>query len=258
MNARTKEMLGITIVAIILIAGMAIYINYAQSHTEHIVPVYIGVDKKEYGPNDTVTIYARLETTKYPFEIYANFPWGITIFRIPDGIPPQEVLKNRTLLDEIAGGLYRGIVPFVLNNSKKVFEFKWNETVVGPPETSQGSQIYRAMGGYYVVYPTSYNIKNGKNMPEFVLTDNAVFHINGVYAQIHNNTLIIDYIGDKKPSFSGEVYLDFRPLGITFNYTGSELKIPLNIQSQGYISIKTSLGNYGVGYYNGGSESSRH
>ena len=258
MNTGTRKILGIVIVVFILIVSMVIYINYVASHTEHIVPVYIGVDKREYGPNDTVTIYARLGTTLYPFEIYANYPWGITIFRIPDEIPPEEVLENRTLLDEISGNLYEGVVPFVLNNSKRIFEFQWNETVIGPPDTSQGPQIYKAMGGYYVVYPTTYNVKDGRNMPEFILTENSIFHLDGVYARLDNGSLIIDYIGEKKPFFTGEVYLDLRPVGITFNYTGSELKIPLNIQSQGYLSIKTSLGTYGVGYYNGNGESSEY
>ena len=53
-NTRTKEIIGIAIVALVIAANVVIYINYVESQ-EHIVPVYIGVDKKEYGPNDTVT-----------------------------------------------------------------------------------------------------------------------------------------------------------------------------------------------------------
>jgi len=253
MRITNKKIFTIIIVGILSGIGLGIYVYNELSHMTHIVPIYLTVDKREVEMSENVTIFVKIGTTKYPFELSNENTQsgGIKICRIPDNISPQKILSNKTLREEIAHtqeSACSGHVPFVINNKKKVFRFVWNCTY---PDN------YQALAGYYFVYIDSYAISYGEIEPKFIINESSIFYLKGISAKIEGSNLIIN--STEPLEFQGRIELiysnstiNYRK-SIDFNYSGRSFSLDLakeNIEaSKVYVILITPYGRYRVGDY---------
>ncbi len=248
--SRSKKYITLIIIAIIVFTFVGIYIYYSyNSMKDTTVPLYLWVNKKESTDNGSIEIHITLGTTKWKF----HMDGCIDVLRIPENINPSEVVNNQSLFDIIDSDIdnyWRGWVPFNITNSKKDFTFYWNETVANhPPPYSK--TFYKAFGGYYIIDIVSYYeiYPDSVGEPMVILTNNSIFHIDGVYCNIHNDSLSIDYMGKNKPHFTGKIVINENYTYTSFEYTGEKVEISLAKAPEGVITLETSIGTYAVGYY---------
>ena len=256
MKSSNKRIFTIIVAGILAGIGVGIYVYNELSHIEHIVPIYLSVDKKEVNMGENVTIYIKIGITKYPFELsnQNTYSGGIGIYRIPDGISPDQVLRNKTLQEKIVLGTVSqqsGHVPFVINNKKEIFKFIWNCTFPGY------NTYYNAPKGYYFVYIESYAIAYGHIEPRFIINENSIFYLKGIYAKMEDSHLIIN--STEPLDFHGKIKLTYSNFTVhytkymEFNYSGRSFSIDLekeNIEVPCvYVILITPYGKYWVGEY---------
>ncbi len=255
MKVSNKKMYTIITIGILVGMGAGIYIYQGLSNMTHMVPIYLTVNRKEVDTGENVIIYVKIGTTKYPFEISNEntFSGGLGIYRIPDDIPPEQVLTNKTLRDELihSSSMQSGHVPFVINNKKKIFKFVWNCTIQGY------NTYYHALAGYYFVYIDAYAIPYGDIVPKFIINEDSIFYLKGISAEVNGSRLIInsteplDYQGKIELTWSN--FTTHYTKYIEFNYSGRGLSIDLDREeievSQADVILITPYGKYWVGEY---------
>ncbi len=244
---KMKKAIILIVTLILVFGGVGVYVNYVLSEVKHIVPIYLYVDKKEYWPNETVAIHAKLGTTEYPFRIDCVAPaCGIRIYRIPENISPEEVVNNWSMINRWS---YEGtgVVSFDIDNSKKYYTFYWNQTV------QYDYHYFKALSGYYAVYIPIYLQPDSRNDVRLIYSSSCIFYLHGLSTKIENNTLLISY-DVPNVHFSGKVFIypihpynNSTKIVIPFNYTGETVSISLP-PVKSIIVLETSIGRYMVRY----------
>lgn len=182
---RSKFLLVISSIVIVLIFIISGYIIYLGSLDDSYIDVTITVDKSNYSINENIYFTLTLEDSSKPFRIKElSEGGGLCICRIPDNINPSQLLNNRSLLKTISNSPVERLALSNYSNDNHTLIITWNGTYCTNNNRLNnylnGDVYFLAPSGYYIMFRSDLSSTTNDNILRFNVNENSLFYLDGL------------------------------------------------------------------------------